>query len=65
MRHLFINPHIEIVSPIEARGSMDMLAMRPEGGTWAIAATLRYSDRYVRTDDGWRFAERLLKPMMP
>ncbi|MBV7477631.1 nuclear transport factor 2 family protein [Pseudomonas sp. PDM31] len=64
-RHLFMNPLIEVTSPIHASGSMDMLVLRAGDSGWALAATLRYTDRYVHTEQGWKFAERKLQPMMP
>ncbi|MDH0425411.1 nuclear transport factor 2 family protein [Stutzerimonas stutzeri] len=60
-----MNPLIEIDSNAEASGSMDMLALRAGDSGWVVAATLRYADRYVRTEQGWKFARRELKPMMP
>lgn len=64
-RHLVVNPLIEIDSNGEASGSMDMLALRGGDSGWVVAATLRYADRYVRTEQGWKFARRELRPMMP
>ncbi|EJM21057.1 hypothetical protein PMI22_02237 [Pseudomonas sp. GM21] len=64
-RHLFMNPLIEVTSPAQASGSMDMLILRAGDSGWALGATLRYTDRYVHTEQGWKFAERSLQPMMP
>ncbi|CAN7566606.1 nuclear transport factor 2 family protein [Pseudomonas umsongensis] len=64
-RHLFMNPLIEVTSPGQASGSMDMLALRANDEGWLLAATLRYTDRYVHTEQGWKFSERKLQPMMP
>ena len=64
-RHLFMNPLIEVISPGQASGSMDMLALRAGDLGWVLAATLRYTDRYVHTGQGWKFSERNLQPMMP
>ena len=43
----------------EATGRLYMWELRQDvgGGTWSDAFGL-YRDRYVRTPDGWRFAER-------
>ena len=32
-----------------------------EGGSRMLVMALRYHDRYVRSSDGWRFRERLLR----
>jgi len=64
-RHLFMNPLISVASPAHAHGSSDMLALRGGVTGWTLAATLRYSDHYVKTDDGWKFSERQLRPMLP
>lgn len=65
MRHLYMNPLIEVTSPVTASGSMDMLLLRASDAGWVLAATVRYTDRYVHTEQGWKFAERALQPMMP
>lgn len=64
-RHLVVNPLIEIDSDGEASGSMDMLALRAGDSGWVVAATLRYADRYMRTEQGWKFAKRERRAMMP
>lgn len=58
MRHLMMNPHIVVESTDRARGSLDMaLLLKGEQG-WQLIASARYSDVYVRTPLGWRFASR-------
>ena len=58
MRHLMMNPHIIVESPDRACGTLDMaLLLKGEQG-WQLIASARYSDVYVRTPQGWRFAER-------
>lgn len=66
-RYLVVSPLIEIDSDGEASGSMDMdmLALRAGDSDWVVAATLRYADRYMRTEQGWKFAKRERRAMMP
>lgn len=54
-----------MTSPVQASGSMDMLLLRASDAGLVLAATVRYTERYVHTGQGWRFAERSLQPMMP
>jgi hypothetical protein len=39
---------------------MDMVLLAARDGAWSIIATPRYADRFARTTEGWRFAERVL-----
>jgi hypothetical protein len=58
MRHLMMNPCITVESPDRAQGTLDMaLLLKGEQG-WGLIATARYNDVFVRTPQGWRFAQR-------
>ena len=48
-------------SATEAHGIADMVLLAVAEGSWVLAAAPRYVDRYVRTADGGRFAERILE----
>lgn len=53
-RHVCSNVVIDVVSPTEARGESAMVLFQPEGAPLVGS----FHDRFVRTADGWRFAER-------
>lgn len=65
IRHLFSNATVTVDSPTTATGAMDLLLLADVEGRWAVAATMRYDDRYTKVGDAWLFAERVLTPMMP
>lgn len=54
-----LNAVVEVVSSSEATGRMYLCELRQDAprGRWTTAYG-RYRDRYVRTPEGWRFAER-------
>ncbi len=53
-RHLCSNVVIEVLGPDEARGESAMVLFQPD--TAPLAGS--FHDRFVRTPQGWRFAER-------
>jgi hypothetical protein len=59
-RHMMLNAAITIDSPTTAHGSLDMVLLRLEGEKWVIDGAPRYTDKYVKTADGWKFLERVL-----
>ncbi|MBF6209159.1 nuclear transport factor 2 family protein [Streptomyces gardneri] len=61
LRHLMMNSYVYVTSTAEAYGSIDMVLLGKPHGHWEIRATPRYSDRFVKTAAGWRFAERALQ----
>jgi hypothetical protein len=58
LRHVMVNAHIIIDSPVQAHGSMDMALLRQVDGVWHVQAAPHYDDRFVKTAEGWRIAER-------
>lgn len=60
-RHMMLNAWIEIDSPTTAHGCLDMVMLRLEGDKWLVDGAPRYTDKYVKTADGWRFLERSLE----
>lgn len=61
LRHLMLNPSIELDSPNTAHGKMDMALLVKKDGKWVLTAPSRYNDTFKRTNEGWRFAERVLE----
>ena len=58
----FHTPHsrlVEFTSGDKAKGVVTGHAEMSQDGELVLAA-IRYTDRYRRTDGGWRFAERVL-----
>lgn len=64
MRHLITNVYINVTSPLHATGSSDMLLLgqNKDAPGWRILLAPRYTDKYVNTVAGWKFAERVLDP---
>jgi hypothetical protein len=60
MRHLMVNANITVESPTSASVVMDMGLLRADGPRWALASAPRYNDKLVKTDEGWKFLERIL-----
>ncbi|MHA7273732.1 nuclear transport factor 2 family protein [Arthrobacter sp. TMT4-20] len=60
LRHVNVNVFIVVDSASEAHGSADLVVLAAIEGAWTIVSTVRYSDRFIKTAEGWRFAERLL-----
>jgi hypothetical protein len=58
MRHLMMNPQITVESPDRAHGTIDMVLLLKDEQAWKIIASARYSDVFVRTQQGWRFSQR-------
>jgi len=65
LRHLMTNALIEVNSPTTATMIVDMALLRADGSKWILASAPRYIDKLVRTDDGWKFKERLLDQRAP
>ncbi|MGY2127215.1 nuclear transport factor 2 family protein [Blastococcus sp. SYSU DS0617] len=61
LRHMMAGVTVTVDSATEAHGVADMILLAAVEGSWIIAGAPRYVDRYVKTDDGWRFAERILE----
>lgn len=61
LRHIMGGVTVTMDSATEAHGAADMVLLAAVEGSWIIAGAPRYVDRYVKTDDGWRFAERILE----
>lgn len=61
MRHMMLNSVIEVLSPTEARGSLDMALLLLRDKRWTIGPAPRYADTYAKTDEGWKFARRTLE----
>lgn len=53
-RHICANIEVEVIGPEAARGESAMLLFTGEGPPKVGS----FHDRFVRTQDGWRFAER-------
>lgn len=70
-RHILTNIHINVIDENNAEGLSYLTLYRHTGegleaddpgprtipGPWAVG---HYADRFVRTDEGWRFASRVL-----
>ena len=61
LRHIMGGVTVTLDSATEAHGAADMVLLAAVEGSWIIAGAPRYVDRYVKTDGGWRFAERILE----
>ncbi len=61
LRHIMGGVTVTLDSATEAHGAADMVLLAAVEGSWIVAGAPRYVDRYVKTDDGWRFAERILE----
>ena len=61
LRHVMGGVTVTLDSATEAHGAADMILLAAVEGNWILAAAPRYVDRYVKTDAGWRFAERILE----
>lgn len=68
MRHVIVNQHVDATAPEAAEGICYLIVFDDPGaadanGHWAVRppSTIgEYRDRFVRTAEGWRFAERRL-----
>jgi hypothetical protein len=60
LRHVMGGVTVTLDSPTEAHGAADMILLAAVEGSWVLVGAPRYVDRYVKTDGGWRFAERIL-----
>lgn len=63
-KHLTANVIIDIDGD-EATGRTDWVFLLAGAEGFAIAAVGHYDDRFVRTEQGWRFAQRLITPQRP
>jgi hypothetical protein len=63
VRH-FNSTYVIVGTPEGARGSSYMMAIERKGEGKPIEVTLfgKYEDRFVKTRDGWRIAERIWTP---
>lgn len=61
LRHIMGAVTVTLDSATEAHGAADMVLLAAVEGSWIIAGAPRYVDRYVKTDAGWRFTERILE----
>ncbi len=61
LRHVMGGVTVTLDSATEAHGAADMILLAAVEGNWVLAGAPRYVDRYVKTDAGWRFAERILE----
>jgi hypothetical protein len=61
LRHMIAGAHVVVDSATEAHGAVDTILLAAVEGSWILAGAPRYTDRYVKTDGGWRFAERILE----
>lgn len=65
MRHMMVNTDITVESPTTARMIVDMALLRAEGNRWVLIAAPRYTDKLIKTDDGWKFLERIIDQRAP
>jgi ketosteroid isomerase-like protein len=63
--HLFANHVIEFDGPDEAHGTNYLLEDGFAKNGARITCLGCNEDRYVRTDDGWRIAGRVITPLVP
>ncbi len=61
LRHVMGGVTVTLDSATEAHGAADMILLAAVEGNWILAGAPRYVDRYVKTEAGWRFAERILE----
>ena len=61
LRHIMGGVTVTLDSATEAHGAADMILLAAVEGSWVLVGAPRYVDRYVKTDAGWRFAERILE----
>jgi anthranilate 1,2-dioxygenase small subunit len=61
LRHVMGGVTVTLDSATEAHGAADMILLAAVEGSWVLVGAPRYVDRYVKTDAGWRFAERILE----
>lgn len=61
LRHIMGGVTVVLDSATEAHGAADMILLAAVEGSWVLVGAPRYVDRYVKTDAGWRFAERILE----
>ncbi len=61
LRHVMGGVTVTLDSATEAHGAADMILLAAVEGSWVLVGAPRYVDRYVKTDGGWRFAERILE----
>lgn|GEM_PF-2979235 len=57
-RHIMVNSFISVTSAEEAHGTTDMALLMWRDGQWVLSGSPRYTDRYEKIPEGWRFAER-------
>jgi hypothetical protein len=62
LRHLMANAHIIVKSAEQASGTMDMVLLCKNGNAWDILASPRYTDDFINTGNGWKFAQRVIDP---
>jgi hypothetical protein len=65
LRHLMTNAVVTVATPTTATMAVDMALLRAEGVKWVLSAAPRYRDKLVRTDDGWKFSERVIELRAP
>lgn len=65
LRHMMANTVVDVDSPTTARAEVDMALLRAEGSRWVLIASPRYSDKLVKTTDGWKFSECVLRHHAP
>ncbi len=63
--HMMTNAAITIDTPTTARVEVDMGLLRAEGSRWVLVSSPRYSDKLVKTAEGWKFLERILHHRTP
>ncbi len=61
LRHIMGGVTVVLDSATEAHGAADMILLAAVEGSWITVGAPRYVDRYVKTDGGWRFTERILE----
>ena len=61
LRHIMGAVTVTVDSASEAHGAADMILLAAVEGSWVLVGAPRYVDRYVKTDAGWRFTERILE----
>jgi uncharacterized protein (TIGR02246 family) len=59
-QHAMFNLLVSLDGDRTATGTIDAMVSAKDGDGWRPALAVRYHDRYTKTADGWRFAERVL-----
>jgi hypothetical protein len=65
LRHLMFNPVITIDSATVAHGTVDAIYLGGKANIWAITASPRYDDTFVKVGHEWKFSSRHLQIRMP